>query len=165
MNLYSNLLSFFKFFKVSRGRHVQIHYSVSIRNRSIITIGNNVNICPNVVIWPDGFLQIKNNVGINPGVVIYGQVEIGNDVMIAPGVKIIGGTHNFKKKEIAMKNQGTSRVGVIIDNDVWIGANSVILDGVTVSEGCIIGAGSVVTSNTEPFSIYAGSPARLIKKR
>ena len=53
----------------------------------------------------------------------------------------------------------------MIEDDVWIGANCTILDGVRIAKGCIIGAGSVVSKSTEPFGIYAGVPARLIKKR
>ena len=56
-------------------------------------------------------------------------------------------------------------VGIVIGNDVWIGANSVILDGVKIGEGAIIGAGSVVTKDVKSFAIVAGNPARFIKKR
>lgn len=54
---------------------------------------------------------------------------------------------------------------IIIEDDVWIGANAIILSGVTIGEGAIIGAGSVVTKNVEPYTIFAGNPAKKIKMR
>lgn len=59
----------------------------------------------------------------------------------------------------------TSKGSIIIEEDVWVGSNSVILSGVTIGRGSVIGAGSVVTKNVEPYSIVAGNPAKLIKRR
>lgn len=55
--------------------------------------------------------------------------------------------------------------GIIIEDDVWIGAGVKVLDGVTIAQGCVIGANSVVTKSTEPYGIYVGVPARKIKSR
>ncbi|MFC4210396.1 DapH/DapD/GlmU-related protein [Pedobacter lithocola] len=64
-----------------------------------------------------------------------------------------------------MHEQGVEREFIKIEDDCWIGTNSVILSGVTVGKGSIIAAGSVVTKSVEPYSIMGGVPAKLIKKR
>lgn len=113
-------------------------------------------------------LVIDSYSQINPGTVIYGSVEIGKYVMIAPNCTIAGGTHAYEDKLIPMRFQNSTpfNQGIVIDEDVWIGANSVILNGVKISKGCIIAAGSVVTKSTEyEYSIYGGVPAKFIRLR
>ena len=136
----------------------------SIRNRKHICIGKKVIINCNVILWP-----IKLNIGadsqLNPGTAIYGIVNIGKNVMIGPNCMISGGNHNFNSINIPMSKQGSNEKGIIIEDDVWIGANSVILDGVTIGKGTIVGAGSVVSKNLNSYSIYFGNPVKFYKKR
>lgn len=141
-----------------------VHPCASIGNHNLLSIGKNVEINHNVTIWGND-ISIGDNTQINPSTSIYGKVKIGNDVMIAPNCMIAGGNHGYMDVKIPMKyQQGTSK-GIIIEEDVWIGANSIILDGVKIEKGAIIGAGSVVTKNVARYSIYAGNPAKFIKKR
>lgn len=93
------------------------------------------------------------------------RIIIGNYVMIGPNVVINSGNHNFTSVDRPMRLQGHSSKQIIIEDDVWIGANAVILPGVTLGKGCIIGAGAVVTHNVSPYSIVGGVPAKLIKNR
>ena len=95
----------------------------------------------------------------------HGSVTIGDYVRIASGVKIISFNHNFKQKESNVLDQGMSRKGIVIHDDTWIGANSIILDGVTLAKGTVIGAGSIVTKSTTEYGIYCGNPAKFIKER
>lgn len=95
----------------------------------------------------------------------YGNITIGNDVMIATGVVINAGTHIFLDKTIPMNRQGVKGIGIVIEDDVWIGAKAVILDGVRIGHGAIVGAGAVVTKNVLPFTVVAGVPAVVIKER
>jgi acetyltransferase-like isoleucine patch superfamily enzyme len=94
-----------------------------------------------------------------------GGIDIGKNVLMGQFVRLHAENHVFESKEIPIREQGVTRKGIRIEDDVWLGAGSVILDGVTVRSGCIIGANSVVTKDTEAGGIYAGQPARLIKFR
>jgi acetyltransferase-like isoleucine patch superfamily enzyme len=135
----------------------------SIRNYKVLSLGRRCIVNYNAVLWCS--LKTGDNIQINPGACIYGKVEIGNNVMIAPNVTIAGGNHGTSKSDIPMINQKSVSRGIKIGNDVWIAANSVILDGLTIGDGSIIAAGSVVTKNVEPYSIVAGNPANIIKYR
>ena len=89
--------------------------------------------------------------------------------MFDPGIHIHGGNHIYNAVGVFMygvhsKNLGQDGI-VTIPDDVWVGSNVIILRGVTVGEGSIVSAGSVVTKNVQPYSIVAGNPARFIKMR
>lgn len=141
-----------------------VHPSSSIINRCKIILGKKVLIHRAVTIWPVN-LNVGDNVQINPGTVIYGNVKIGNYVLIGPNCNIIGGNHKFSDPTVPIKRQGNTEKGIIIGNDVWIGAGVCIVDGVTIGDGSIIGAGSIVTKNIPEMSIYAGNPAKKIRSR
>jgi acetyltransferase-like isoleucine patch superfamily enzyme len=135
-----------------------------VRNHRNISIGLKTYINANVVLWPVE-LCIGNYTEINPGTCIYGRVIIGSYVMIAPNVMIAGGNHSKLLNNVPMIFQKCTEKGIIIEDDVWIGANSVILDGVTIKKGAVVAAGSIVTKNVQSNAIYAGNPARIIKFR
>ena len=110
-------------------------------------------------------VRIGHPCEINENVFIQGA-EIGNYVMIAPGVSILNSTHNFDRTDIPMSCQGSKKnINPIIEDDVWIGRNALIMPGVRIKKGSIIAAGSVVTKDVEEFSIMGGVPAKLIRKR
>ncbi len=99
------------------------------------------------------------------------KICIGNKVMFGPHVFMITGGHRMDILGKYMKDITDDEKlpendkDIVIKDDVWVGANSMILRGVTVGEGSIIAAGSVVTKDVEPYSIVGGVPARLIRKR
>ena len=111
-------------------------------------------------------IQIGKNVFIGNRVILdaYGIIKIADNVQIASDVKIISGNHRFQKN-ILIKDQSYDIKPVVIMNDVWLGFNVIVLPGCTISEGCIIAAGAVVTKSTLPFGIYAGIPAKLLNFR
>lgn len=141
-----------------------IHPFSSIGNHNLLSIGKNVEINHNVTIWGDTVI-IGDNTQINPGTVIYGKVTIGNFTMIAPNCMIAGGNHTFSDISKPMQLQGDNSKGISIEEDVWVGANSVILDGVTVKKGSVVAAGSIVTKDVEAYNIVAGNPAKVVRRR
>jgi len=147
------------------GKKSFIHPLVSLRNHKNISIGSNVIINRNVNIWVSK-LMLGDNIQINPGTCIYGNVNIGNNVMIAPNCMIAGGNHGIANIPEPMITQTcTSKGPIIIEDDVWIASNSVILDGVRIGSGAVIGGGSVVTKDIPPMAIAIGNPAKVIKYR
>jgi acetyltransferase-like isoleucine patch superfamily enzyme len=92
-------------------------------------------------------------------------VEIGSKVLFGPRVVVIPENHNFDDVTIPIKEQGTTRAGVTIGDNCWIGANATILSGVHIGPGSIVAANSVVNRNVPSYSIVAGAPARLIRSR
>lgn len=114
-----------------------------------------------------GSVVIGQHCSINPGCLIYGHggLSIGNDVRIAANTVIVPANHNVDAVELLIREQGETRRGIVIGNDVWIGAGVIILDGVSVADGSVIGAGSVVTRSTDRNGIYVGNPARLLRFR
>ena len=93
-------------------------------------------------------------------------LDIGNNVMCGPEVITYTNSHKFDSVTIPMCEQGyTTSKKIRIGNDVWIGARVIILPGITIGDGSIIGAGSVVTKNVPNYSIVAGNPAKIIRYR
>lgn len=94
---------------------------------------------------------------------IIGPVTIGSHVNLAQGITVTALNHNFENPDLRIDEQGVSTKPVVIGNDVWIGANAVILPGVTIGEHCVVAAGAVVTKDVPPRSLVGGVPAKVIK--
>mgnify|MGYP001551434155 CR=1 FL=1 len=125
-----------------------------------LIIGKNFRSGQNVVFETfGGFIKIGDNCTINHNCVIYGHggLIIGNNVIIAANTVIIPANHIYSDPEKPIRLQGHTREGIIIGNDVWIGANCSILDGVTIGNGAIIGAGSVITKNVAAHNVVVGN--------
>ena len=95
---------------------------------------------------------------------IIGPVTIGNHVNMAQNITVTGLNHNFADVTLRIDQQGISTLPVVIEDDVWIGANAVILPGVTLGKHCVVAAGSVVGKSVPPYSVCAGIPARVVKQ-
>ncbi|MFV0501622.1 MAG: acyltransferase [Bacteroidales bacterium] len=95
---------------------------------------------------------------------VVGPVDIGSNVLFGSGGQVTGLTHNFENVDIPIKYQGVTANTTIIEDDVWIGGNSIIIQGIKIGEHSLVAAGSVVTKDVEPYTIVAGNPARPIKK-
>lgn len=114
-----------------------------------------------------GNISIGKDCSINAYSVIYGGggLVIGNDVLIATHTLIIPSNHIFRDSRTLIRNQGLSLKGIVIEDDVWLGAGCRILDGVRIAKGTVVGSGAVVTRSTDPYVIVAGIPACMISKR
>ncbi len=106
---------------------------------------------------------------LNSGTIIYSGngVRIGSNVLIAGNVTIVGSDHAFMDGDRLVRDQRfqPSRGGVVIEDDVWIGAGSVILEGSVLRRGCVVGAGSVVRGELPEYSINLGNPVRRVGYR
>lgn len=143
----------------------------SIKGSRII-IGENVRIDSFVKIKPTGGLGdliVGNESVINSGCVLYtgNGITMGQGVAVAANCTFAPTNHEFSKRDVPIRLQGfkPSRGGIVIEDDVWIGANCVILDGVVIQRGCVIGAGTIVRGTLEAFGIYAGNPIKKIGER
>lgn len=126
--------------------------------------GKQVNIERNAFFSHKVSLGDYSGIGVNAK--IYGRCKIGDYVMMGEDCTIITRNHRFDRTDIPMMHQAFSEERpVIIGNDVWIGDRVTILPGVQIGDGCIVGAGSVVTHDIPPFVIAAGNPAKVIKYR
>lgn len=106
------------------------------------------------------YTYIGPNCVINPG------VTIGRYSLLANNVSIIGSDHVYSNPNTPIIFSGRPKMkDTIIGEDVWVGANTIIITGIKIGNGAIIGAGSVVTKDIPAYSIYAGVPARFIKMR
>ncbi|MGN0222351.1 MAG: acyltransferase [Prevotella sp.] len=113
------------------------------------------NAVGDVLIGDDTHLGLHNTV--------IGPVRIGKQVIIAQGVTISALNHCFKDVSLPVCMQGYTTGEIIIEDDVWIGANSVILQGVHIGTHAVVGAGAVVTKDVPPYTVVAGNPAKVIK--
>ncbi|GAB1417555.1 acyltransferase [Bacteroidales bacterium] len=120
----------------------------------------------------EDFSTINNGVGdviigqrtrIGLGCTVIGPVTIGNDIMFAQNIVVSGLNHGYQDINLPPSLQPVDTKAITIEDNVWIGANSVITAGVCVGKQAIVAAGSVVTKDVAPYSIVAGNPAKPIK--
>ena len=130
-------------------------------------IGYKTQIREMTFFWDPHKISLGNNVSVNRMTEINGEgsIEIGDNTRIGPYVFITSTNHIFNNKSLEITKQGHKKGKVIIEEDCWIGANVTILSDVRIGKGSIIGAGSIVTKDVLPYCVYAGNPAKIIKKR
>jgi acetyltransferase-like isoleucine patch superfamily enzyme len=134
-----------------------------------LELGAQVLFEPGVWITMPGAARVRIGAGtfLNMGVMVAAQelVEIGEHCMLANGCFVSDASHRFEDLRRPITWQGFQSKGPTrIGDNCWLGANVVVTSGVTIGERCVIGANSVVTHDVEPFSIAAGSPARVIRQ-
>lgn len=150
-----------------RGKHSVIHLSARMDTPPyrLFSLGDYSVIesfaCINNAV---GDVVIGDHTRIGLHNTIIGPVEIGNNVNLAQGITVTALNHNFSDTNKRIDEQGVSTNPVTIEDDVWVGANAVILPGVTIGEHCVVAAGAVVTKDVPPHSLVAGVPAKVIKK-
>lgn len=144
-----------------RNKYLNYKNSVSIHNAGS-SIG--AECC---LVHPEN-IYIGKNSYINGGYIVaspHAKIIIGDDCLISYQVHMRTDMHNYLDRSALIREQGHREKDIIIGNDVWIGFGAQIMAGVTITDGCVIGAGAVVTHDTEPYGVYVGVPAKLIKKR
>ena len=150
-----------------RGRHAIIHHSVRmdtppyrkfwLGDYSVVESFACIN---NAV----GDVIIGNHTRIGLHNTIIGPVSIGSHVNLAQGITITALNHNFDDSEKRIDQQGISTKEVVLEDDIWVGANAVILPGVTIGKHAVVAAGAIVTKDVPPHSLVAGVPAKVIRQ-
>ncbi|WP_278216534.1 acyltransferase [Lactococcus lactis] len=157
------------------GSNVRIGKAVEVNALSLkgVHIGNNSSITAYSTVkvsWSLSDLGLGIWIGENSSFGEYtffggaGGIHLGNDVISGQYVRFHSENHNFKDSSRLIRQQGVTRKGITIGNDVWIGAGSVFLDGSEVGNHCVVAANSVVTSIFPDGVIIGGCPAKVIKK-
>lgn len=139
--------SFLKLMGAKLGKSTIFYPGVWIENGRNLVVGDHVNFSLGVM------------------VVSIGGVTIGDRVLIGYRSQIHSMNHTIPAGKSRIFDAGHTHAPVVIENDVWIGANALIMPGVTIGEGAVIGGGSVVTKDVMPYTVVAGVPARLIRHR
>lgn len=137
-----------------------------------LSIGAYSSVAPFAIVQGNVEIGKRSSVQANTIIVGYGndadpagKVRIGNDVRIASNCMLIAANHRFDDVTRPIGKQGLIRKDIVIEDDVWIAGRVNIMAGVTVGHGSVIAAGAVVTHDVPPYSVVAGVPARVIKKR
>jgi acetyltransferase-like isoleucine patch superfamily enzyme len=159
---------------VGRSTILEEYVTIDALSEQGVRLGNNVTIAKYATIQCTGVIRnlgVGLTIGDNSAVGAYsfigaqGGISIGKNVIIGPRVSFHAENHLYSSLEIPIRLQGEERKGIIIEDDCWIGAGSIILDGVKIGTGCVVAAGSVVTKSFPVNSVIAGVPARIIKGR
>ena len=133
-----------------------------------IVIGNGVFVGRNTILYcknGDIFIGDNTTISFNCDVFSANLVRVGENVQMAAYSFLNGGTHNFDRTDIPVLKQERSGEGIIIEDNVWLGADVKVLDGVVIGRDSIVGAGAVVNHDVPAFSIAGGMPAKLIRSR
>ena len=153
------------------GKNVRIWSLAKIINPECAVIGDECRILDFAFIDAKESFVLGNHSIICWHSVIEGHanIRIGNRCFVGPGVKILSSTYDFNgyftNEHLPEGTHATIYGDVTIQDDVYIGANSVIMPGITIGEGAVIGANAFVNKDVEPWGIYVGSPARRVSTR
>lgn len=135
--------------RATLGSDVRISPTATFRNGERVTIGARTHVGEGCSLWA----------GDNSG-----EIVLGEDVLFGPGVYITASNYGLAPG-IPVMQQEKVEASVHIGNDVWLGANVVVLPGVRIGSGCVVGAGAVVTKDLPPMSIAVGVPAKVVGRR
>lgn len=157
--MFKDLFSLWAYYSVNHSlgkRQAQIGKRTNIHATAVFRQGRNIIIGEDCLINHNNVLQAGKGEA---------KIKIGNYVHTGPNVMMFAYNHGFYSTEIPTKEQDYFDADIIIDDDVWIGAGSIILAGVHIGKGAIIGAGSVVSRDIPEYAIAVGAPAKVVKTR
>ena len=168
---------------VTHGSHIRCGKNVKFEDYSEIhglcseglVFGDNVTIGRGVMIRPSSYYGIDMGKGLVMGdhssigphgyVGCSGKITIGSNVMIGPKCSLFAENHVFDGKDTTIKEQGVKQKGITIEDDCWIGSNTIILDGVTIGKGSVIAAGSVISKDVPAYSVLIQKRSTEIRER
>jgi maltose O-acetyltransferase len=111
-------------------------------------------------------IRLGDRSDIGMDALVIGPLDVGRDVMMGPRCILLSSSHAFASVDVPMNRQGfLDDRPIVIEDDVWVGAGTIVLPGVRIGTGSIVGAGSVVTNDVPPRTVVAGNPARVVRSR
>lgn len=137
---------------------------IRIGDGSLIMVGSVLHVY-NFRNLPHAFIHIGNNSLIGEYNILRGQggITIGDRVYTAPNVQMLAVNHVYTDPARPMVEQGITAEGIVVEDDVWIGAGAILTDGVRVGRGAVVAAGAVVTQDVPPHKVVGGVPARILR--
>lgn len=155
-------------YHIKREKGLIIESGFKVFDKTKVILGPFVHICKNCVFAGGGIIQVGEHTTIFRNSEIHSLkgscITIGNNCLIAKEAYIINSNHSFKREELIRKQEPTFS-DIFIGDDVWIGGRVMILKGSKIENGCVIGAGSIVNKTISEYSVAAGIPCKVIKKR
>jgi acetyltransferase-like isoleucine patch superfamily enzyme len=164
-------------FSYGLGCTIGVGSNIIVRPESTLKLGSNCSIGRYVELGPDRRIEIGSETSVQDRSIILGDVTFGRYCSLAPNVNISSGRHWFDLRphelikdqdrlvlaDETLLNQRSKPVTV--EDDCWLGINTVVMPGVTIGKGAVVGANSVVTGDIEPYTVMAGAPAKLLRRR
>lgn len=153
-------------FVLSKLYALRLRYMSRKNSRAVHNGGGTISglcalVCPqNIYIGANSYIN-GGQIYASP----HAKIQIGENCLISYQVHMRTDMHNYRDSGQLIRLQGDTERDIVIEDDVWIGYGAQILSGVTVAQGCVIGAGAVVTHDTVAYGVYGGVPARLISMR
>lgn len=158
--------------RIRLGRRVMIGEGCFLDAHSLtghISLGDDVWLSRGcyVMAHRDAAVLIDDRAYIGHRCLLYGTagLRVGQDVLMANDVQLICGNHTFARRDVPIRAQPPEGHPIVIEDDVWLGASTIVLGGVTVGTGSVVGAGAVVTRSLPPYSIARGVPAKIVGVR
>ncbi|MDP3394698.1 DapH/DapD/GlmU-related protein [Sediminibacterium sp.] len=151
--------------KISRKATIRNYARLDLAPWNMFSIGKKAVIedfcCVNNMV---GDVIIGDNVHLGLSNTLIGPVRIGNNTILAQNIVLSGLNHGYSDPDIPIKDQKETTATIVVEEDCWIGANSVVVAGVTIGKHSIVAGGSVVTKNVPPYTIVGGNPAKVLKQ-
>jgi acetyltransferase-like isoleucine patch superfamily enzyme len=154
------------------GEGVRLHPLSKIGNPGVVELLDRCRICDFAFLWGGHGIKIGKHTDIQPHVVVWGGGEliIGDCVSVAVGTVLLTAVYDYKGglKMVDGLPEGQTHAlygKLVIENDVYVGANCTLMPDIVIGEGAILGAGSFINKNIEPWSINVGSPSKKIGER
>lgn len=151
--------------------HWMLHFRSSMRwlcQRRFRRFGEDADFRPGAYAFNTQHVEVGARVVIHPGIVLAGdpgaELIIEDDVLIGMNAHVYADNHRYDDVSIPINQQGYEAATVRLCTGCWVGANAVILPGVTVGQNSVVAAGAIVTEDVEPFTVVGGVPARLLKR-
>jgi len=158
--------------RIRLGRRVMIGEGCFLDAHSLtgrITLGDDVWLSRGcyVIAYRNAEVSICDRAYVGHRCLFYGHggIRVGRDVLLANDVQLICGNHTFTRRDLPIRAQPTEERPIVIEDDVWLGASTIVLGGVTIGQGSVVGAGAVVTHSLPPYSIARGVPAQVVGVR